>query len=26
MMDTTKQMQLMANGMTDVFTIQGVLD
>lgn len=26
MMDMTKQMQLMANGMTDVFTIQGVLD
>ena len=26
MMDMTKQMQLMSNGMTDVFTIQGVLD
>ena len=26
MMDMTKQMQLMANGMINVFTIQGVLD
>ena len=26
MMDMPKQMQLMSNGMTDVFTIQGLLD
>jgi len=26
MMDMQKQMQLMNNGMTDVFTLQGILD
>ena len=26
MMNMTKQMQLMSNGMTDVFTIEGILD
>ena len=26
MMNLTKQMQLMSNGMTDVFTIEGILD
>ena len=26
MMNMTKQMQLMSNGMTDVFTIDGILD
>ena len=26
MMNMTKQMQLMSNGMTDVFTIEGILE